>query len=357
MHATWALLAPVLIGMLLLGGIALIVSLLANPRTRAVGVVLVACGAMVVVLGGLSMFVLVGRREIAREEALTQAAESRRIEADGLPQQGAPAKPALQPASKTVAPVKPTAAVPEPEPEKASGVLPAIGSSLAKAASETGVARASRSVQESPSVLAASLRALFKAVAKERTRPGSGTAEAPKPPAWVDAEPGMVGGAYQMTAEVTGLTPQQCDEAQPEELEKCAAIYVEHQLGPGAPKSIRLSPEFLQEHVVSDVWEETVTVDYGGDTGRKPTILRHVLLKFGPGANQEVQKLSRLATIHHRLRLAGYGLAALLAALGLAFAYLKINLATGGHYRGRLRAAAIAVILAAIAANALILAS
>ena len=227
-------------------------------------------------------------------------------------------------------------------------MLPAIGNSLAKAASETGVARASRSVKKSPGVLVASLRALAEAIAKERNRPGSGPAGAPPRPAWVDAEPGMVGEVYRMTAMVGPFaTRQECDEAQPDALREVAADYLDKYVGPAPPYSVRVSPEFLQEKVVTETWEEERMTDFGPGIGTRPMIRRYVLLEFTKEVQNELKR-------QQRLWYTGYGLAGVLAVLGLAFAYLKINLATGGRYRGRLRAAAVAVILAAVVAVVLI---
>jgi type II secretory pathway pseudopilin PulG len=352
-----ALVGLVLIGMLLLGGIVLVVALMANRRTRPVGIVLLVVGGGVAVLGVLavlSLWLYTARsREVALKQDRQQATVIRRSEAEARARVGhGPSwQPALRPPSENVGHVSNVPGTTEscPTAEKPSGVLPAIGNSLAKAASETSLARASRSVRQSPSVLAAALRALSRAIDKERTRLAAVPAEPPKPPAWVDAEPGMVDGAYQITAMVGPFaTRQECDEAQPQALEEVAAQYVDQRLGRGVLRWLRPSPEYLRRHVVAATWEEERMTDFGPDIGRKPMLRRYVLLSFNKDVRDELTRRGRLCY-------AGYGLAAMLAALGLAFAYLKINLATGGRYRGRSRAAAIAVILAVIAASVVVL--
>lgn len=296
-----------LVGLLVAGGIALLVVLLANKNTRPAGIALLVVGPGVVVIG--AMFLLF----FARASPSTRPAEATISEA---------------PVSRLLPEPNPKGGVSEP-PEKSSGVLPAMGRSLAKAASETGVAKASRSVKDSPSVLAASLRALGRAIAQEGKRPGSGASEektlAAKRPPWVDAEPGLVDGDYQMTATVGPFaTRQECDDAQPAALQEAASDYVERFLGPDAPRSVRLSPELLAKNVVADVWEEQRTTDFGPDIGRKPMIRRYVLLKFDRRVNEELKQQERNAVVQRRLRAAGVGMAAILGALALAFAYLKI---------------------------------
>jgi hypothetical protein len=257
-------------------------------------------------------------------------------------------------------PVPPPAAKPESPP----GLVRAVGESLAKGATETASQTSmGRASQKAPSAVVAAFQALARAVKWERKRPGSGTVATPEPPDWVNAEPGLAsvefepgsfGDVYQMTAKVGPYsTREECDEAQPAVLQEVVAEYAERYVGPGTTRGVRFSPEFLQQ-TVGEVWEEKRMHDFGPGMGKRPMIQRYVLLRFDSEVNHQLKQQLRRAVIDRRLRYTGVGLAALLASLGLAFAYLKTNLATGGRYRGRLRAAVLVVILGAVAAHLLI---
>ena len=334
-----------LICLFLLGGIALAAALLTNQKTRPWGIALLAAGAGVVAAGATFLLFSVGTSQpVPAEQAtvLSRPPESARGVAGGTGELSA--LPDRTPASRD-----------EPG-EKAPGVLPAMGRSLAKAASETGVAKASRTVKDSPSVLAASLKALGKALVRERKNPGTGVADAAARPAWVDAEPGVVNGDYQMPAMVGPFaTQQECDDAQPKAIGEVADDYIKRYLGPGGSRGVRLSPEFLQEHVVTDTWEEQRMTDFGAGIGSKPMIRRYVLLRFDREVNGELKRQQHRAMVQRRLRATAFGLAGILGALALTFAYLKINLTTDGRYRGGLRAGTAAAILAVVVASLLLL--
>jgi hypothetical protein len=75
-----------------------------------------------------------------------------------------------------------------------------------------------------------------------------------------------------------------------------------------------------------------------------------VLLEFGRKVKDRILEARQGALIARRLWLAGVGLTAALALLAVLYGYLKIDLATAGGYRGRLRLAAATAILGVAAA-------
>ncbi len=77
----------------------------------------------------------------------------------------------------------------------------------------------------------------------------------------------------------------------------------------------------------------------------------HALLEFDDELRGELHRLWRAAFVSHRLRYAAGGFALAIAALGTLLAHLKLDLATGGLYRRRLRwASGLAILLVAAGA-------
>jgi hypothetical protein len=427
-----SLLVVALVAAIGLGGVALVVALLANRRTRAVGAVLAALGlAGLLLVGGMASLIVfrlktevrharVVEAEMAEADAAVQA---KAIRLDS-PRAGAPT---TKPPAESVLP------------PGHSGVLPAVSKSLAKGVTEAKGPGAPQPAGQTASILAATGKALSKAVAKERKKPGGpaappepkapdvskpdvvkpvpakpdvvkpdaakpgaspgpamsptdlraefenwlaarsdaamselraefegwladssvqrdaagkalGPAEAPRP-AWVGAEPGVVEGDYQMTAIVGPYsTPEEYEKILHDSLHAAVTEYVEKSIGRGASRGVELPVAFIRQHAVAETYEEEMPGGLGHDR------CQYLLLKFNREVREELKEQHRAAVIQRRLGYAAYGLAGMLAALGLAFAYLKTNLATGGRYRGRLRAAAAAVVLAAVAAHVAILA-
>ncbi|MGA2031154.1 MAG: hypothetical protein ABSG68_02760 [Thermoguttaceae bacterium] len=163
----------------------------------------------------------------------------------------------------------------------------------------------------------------------------------PRPrPAWVDARPGRVGDAYQMTTVVGPYSTRlECDQELPNYVQAALAGYTEICLGSEAASRVQLPWEELAP-VVKDQWEETVQVSIG------PMVQLHVLLDFDRNMQQRVKDQWRQVVVQRRLVYAGVGLAGVLALLALLYGGLRIDHATRGARRSRLAAAA--VVLAAV---------
>lgn len=331
---------------LALGGLLLLAMLLYHRRTRMVGAGLSVVGLVVLVVGlgggllwlGVSDGPPLDNRQVAfaEDEAAVALRKPNSLPADG---------------DKSV---KPPPAHESKRPEEPPGVVTAVGKSLARGASETASdSSVGRASQRAPSALLSMLQALARAIKWEDKRPGSGNVAKAVVPDWVEAEPGRVGDVYQATAAIGPYTSrEECDQAEPIVVREIAAEYAEKQLNLGAMHDIQLSEQCLQ-HLKKETWEEEQVTDFGPGIGKKPMFRRYLRLEFDEVVNRELERQGREAKIRRRLRGTGIGLAAVLGALGLAFGYLKINAATRGRHRGRLRASVLAIILGTIAAGAL----
>ena len=168
-------------------------------------------------------------------------------------------------------------------------------------------------------------------------------------PAWIDAPPQVVDDAYQMSISVGPYTTRvECNEKLPEALQEALDQYAEVCLGDQTVDRVRLPVEYLRKEIVKEQWEETRQHSVG------PMVWLHVLLKFDRKLKDQVLEAYGRATVNRRLQLVGAWAALGLGLLTVAFGYLKIDMATGGAYRGRLRLGAVAVILGVIAAVVII---
>ena len=102
--------------------------------------------------------------------------------------------------------------------------------------------------------------------------------------------------------------------------------------------------DYIEEHLVKEEWQQTKRFSVG------PMIQLHVLLEFDREVNAHLTEEWNRAIVAERL--AGVGALAVVGLLLLStvYAYLRTDLASGGAYRGRLRLAAGAAILAVISA-------
>ena len=108
--------------------------------------------------------------------------------------------------------------------------------------------------------------------------------------------------------------------------------------------------EFLRQEVVKGQWEEIRPSSVG------PMTRLYVLLQFDRKMKDRIVEEGRRSVVAGRLWLAGGGLAAMLWLLAVMYGYLRIDLKTGGAYRGRLRFAAALAILGPVAAALLVVA-
>lgn len=180
------------------------------------------------------------------------------------------------------------------------------------------------------------------AVTKDAAKPAD--APAKTRPAWVNAKPRLVDDVYQMSIDIGPYTTRaECDTKLPEALQEAFGHYVEVCLGDPVTDATGLPPDELRQQLVKAQWEETRPYSVG------PMVHLHVLLEFDRKFKDRVLEEHRQAVIAGRLQAVAAWTAIGLVLLTVLFGYLKIDLATGGAYRGRLRLAAAAAILGLVA--------
>jgi uncharacterized membrane protein len=281
-----SLLPLVLIGLVLLGAMAVIALLLAYPPTRAAGAALLAIG--LVLMAGAAGTLLTVYHSYS-ELAVRQDAPA--TEAFTAPKVSATPRPG--PSIKTEA----------TDPQQSA---------------EASVEKRAEKPAEKPA---------------GETKP---SAAEPRP-SWVDAPPCRVGDPYQMSVVVGPYaTRRECDDKLPEALQGALDAYVESYLGPQSAGRVRLPVEDLREQLVKDQWEETIQASFG------PMQQLHVLLQFDHKLRDRIKEQRNNAIIARRLVYTGAGVAGVLLLLTIVFAVLKVDHATGGAYRGRLALAAVA---------------
>ena len=143
-------------------------------------------------------------------------------------------------------------------------------------------------------------------------------------------------------------TRAECDAKLPEALQESLDHYVNVSLGDQAATTIRLPADYLHQQLVKAQWEETRQLSVG------PMTWLHVQLQFDRKVKDRILEEHRQAIIGQRLQAMATWSATALALLTVAFGYLKIDLATGGVYRGRLRLAAAAAILGLVGVAAVV---
>ena len=306
MHApvpVWIALAMVAaIGLMILLGIVVIVSLFASEKGRTILKVLLIVPALVVVLAFLAVVTQVRMRH-ERAEAQMAVQQARKAEAYQR------AREALQAAL-----------------EKGDDALPAaVGSP------EVAVDSAETPTKEKP------------AGAEDR-------------PDWVEAEPGKVGGVYRTTITVGPYSTRlECDRELPGQLHAAVEEYAAEYVGPEARGQVRLPLDYIESEIVQAEWAEQkpFRISPEGKIPEEyhPMTLLHVLLEFDPANNNRIKQAWDAVVVRQRLFGVGALSAMVLGLLSAAYGYLRIDLATGGAYRGRLRLTAAAVVLALVVAG------
>jgi len=172
------------------------------------------------------------------------------------------------------------------------------------------------------------------------------------PPDWVETEPRKVGDAYQITYAVGPcLSRLECEAKLRQEIHKPLDDYVAMAIGPEARGRVRLPWEYIRDHLIRDEWEEPRQVSLS-PTQQVEMVRLHVRLLLDREADERLRQAWDQAVVNERLSAAGVLLGGTLLLMTGVWGYLKIDLATAGRYRGRLRMAAVAVvaILAALVA-------
>ncbi len=389
---SWAFKLTILVGIGVLGLVLLIglLSLLENPRTRTFLVVLLALP--VLIFGSLAATAWFVRFRTATDrEQATLYEEAReamlRTHTDAtqpgtgeltviLPSEGASS--ATQ--GKGSIALRLRADVPGGAGAemtlKASRMLHAVGKAMIEAVRDYGADRAeeiqNRPVEVISSVAKASFPSLRakgpappKAVESPKTAVAgksaavTETAESTKTaspgsarPAWVDRGQRVEDGVYQVAVESDPRqTAWESDRALAKKIEEAVDEFAAVYLGEEAASEVRLPQDYVDAKVVQERWSEKRNTSVG------QMIVLHALLKFDREVKDRIDRVRREALAARRLWYTGGGLGGVLLLLSVVYGYLKIDLATRGAHRRRLRVAAAAIILGAIAAGAALLTS
>lgn len=205
------------------------------------------------------------------------------------------------------------------------------------------------------------LKAEPKDARKDKDAANKESSPARKKPAWADAPAGLVDGAYQMVVTVGPYkTWEECERALDDKLREGVNQYIETyaegepDLDPRAVARVSLPMDYVRKSIVKELYCEQIV-------SRTPAIgsmlQLKVLLAFDRQANVQIQEAMRKVIVAERIRWSGVGLAGVLLTLLVVYAYLKTDLATQGVYRGRLRLAALLMILGVCAAAVLAVAA
>jgi hypothetical protein len=183
--------------------------------------------------------------------------------------------------------------------------------------------------------------------AAEQTAPAetekTATASSVRRPDWVGKPPRRVGDSYQMSVCTDPYTTRmECDAKVPEVLQGAVDQFVEAYLGRPATGWVRLPPEKLKQLVV-DEWEESLQLSMG------PMTRVHLLLNFDKKAKNLIDEALNYGQFTERAAVVGTGLIGVWMLLAVIWGYLKLDLASKGAYRNRLRAAAGFAILTTVA--------
>jgi hypothetical protein len=253
-------------------------------------------------------------------------------------------KPTLRPTEYTAENVR------ADRPKRQAAASPAIPMNVSPSAIEPRVEAESAPADAAPEVgiVEAIAQALNKVMADARKNPSAKTPGAKPRPAWLGTPSEPAGDSYQM-AIVVGPWPtrQECDAKLPEELQKALDRYAELCLGKSSASHIVLPYDYLRQHIVKDQWEEVRQHSISPTTQFSMTWL-HVFLQFDSQVKERIIEEHRHGIITARLSTVGIGLAVGLWFLAVYYGYLRIDLATGGVYRRRLRFAVAAAILVAV---------
>lgn len=325
MAMTWAGLILVVLCLLLAAGTVIgLVALMAHAKTRVVGVLLSLL--VVLPLAGLALYV----------SAVRVASPLAPVGYEELgPSVRVYPSPQTKPASDRVIVELSTGSedASGEGPKKVSSVLRILANAVLKALEEQ---------ERDDSLLEPAEPSLATTIAGEPL-------SSPRP-AWVDREPQLVDGVYEMPISVGPyLTIDECRAKLPEELHKAVSEYVKrHHPGTKASQQVRLPLDYIQQHLVQAQWEERKQFSVG------PMMRLHVLLGFDRQASERIRETWTRLVVQERIAvLAVIGTVALLL-LATVYGYLRADLATGGRYRGRLRLAATTAMALVIAAVVLI---
>ncbi len=170
-------------------------------------------------------------------------------------------------------------------------------------------------------------------------------ASATRPP-WVDAPPSTTSEAYEIAVKAgPWKTPEECQEALDEQIAGAIDDYVARWIGDHARGQVVLPADYVRRFLIKDQWLEKINTSLG------EMYNLHALLAFNRQIDGRLRDAWNETVAAARLVLAVFVFLGTILPLSVIYGYLRIDQATGGVYRRRLRLAA-AGILILIAAGA-----
>jgi hypothetical protein len=174
----------------------------------------------------------------------------------------------------------------------------------------------------------------------------------PEPrPEWLDRPVQVLDGDYQRVVTAGPWDSRaKCDAMLPAEIERGICSFIGQYLNEEAAARVRLPADYVNAEIFREQYAELVDTSVGQMTQV------HALLRFDRRVRDRIQEEWTRIRMEKRLWYAGGGLAGVLLMLSAVYGYLKIDLATRGAYRGRLRVLSAALIFAVATAAGVFLA-
>jgi hypothetical protein len=170
---------------------------------------------------------------------------------------------------------------------------------------------------------------------------------ASKRPNWVDNPPQPSADAYEVAVKAgPWKTRLECEQSLDEEIDWAIDSFVAWRIGEEARTQVQLPADYVRQHLVKEQWLEKINTSLG------EMFNLHALLSFDRQVEGKLQDAWTGVMLNARLVLSAAILGGVLLLLSVIYGYLKIDLATHGAYRGRMRFAAVGMILALAAAGA-----
>ncbi len=191
--------------------------------------------------------------------------------------------------------------------------------------------------------------------AAKTTGAGKTAPERSTRPDWVGEPPRRVGDAYQVSLDVDPYaTIEESDKALPAKINAAVDDYAAQLIGPQARGRIQLPTQYIDEHVKRDDWQEWRKHEMGPSL-TVDMVHRHVLLRFDGAVNDRIRQMWKRSIVNERVAGAAALGGGMLALVAMIYGYLRLDLATRGAYRRRIRWTAAALLaMLAVAAAAMI---
>lgn len=349
-HMAWF---PMLLFVLVpLAGFFGIITLLANRKTRWLGVTLLVAGPIAMLLFWTSVGLVLGLRT-HRSQAATVATEAELKRAEVR----------LHERLDRAAGHKQSAIDRRASEKTKQSSMPSLTEAIVKALKGSVVSwKAGPEAQPRAEMPAEAL-------------PGEEKPAAAKRPAWVDRPAQVMDGSYQMVLTVGPYsTRSECDAVMADKLQeavaKFAAKYVANNerdaewplarqylrrakhlvVGEPDAEPIRLPLDYLRTKLVKEEFVEPIETSF-----QVPMVQLYTLVEFDQDVRNRIDQQWTAIRQGHRLLGTGSALATVLLLLSVAYGYLRTDLATQGAYRWRLRLLSGVLIVAVLFAATAIL--